>query len=145
MAVAGVGVLIVALAAPALARRYDAGRDTLPFEDLRRALSENHDPVAFAGFCQMYALYGPTLDRRVEYLTGDDERLSRPLAASFSEWVRSLRSHDVRAVVLGSDICFSELDLPYRRWVRDHPELFELVTGDLERGVYRLRGNARQP
>jgi hypothetical protein len=33
----------------------------------------------------------------------------------------------VTAVVLGSDICYSELDLPYADWVAGNPDVFQPI------------------
>jgi hypothetical protein len=149
-ALAAIGVtisalLVSAISANPLANHFDGARlaSGMQFEDLRSFLRKEDDPVAFVGFCQMYALYGPALDRRIEYLTGDDGGINRPFATTFSKWLRSLRSHGSRSVVIASDACYSRIDLPYRRWLRSHPGIFTLVGGDEGRGVYRVIANGR--
>lgn len=134
---AALGVLAAVLA-PAIGDRFDARRSSsgLSFEDARLFLEPIEGTVAVAGFCRIYGLYGPELDRHVEYLTGDDDGIDRPLAASEDEWLASLASHDVAALVLGSDICYSELDLPYEGWVAGRPDVFELVAAPGEARVY---------
>ena len=125
-------VVLGAVGTPRLADHLDDGRlrSGLPSEAERRALEHVDGPIAVAGFCQIYGMYGPDLGRDVEYLTGDDDTIDRPLAATEEAWLASLARHGVRALVLGSDICYSELDLPYEGWVADHPEVFEPVTTD---------------
>jgi hypothetical protein len=130
--VLAVGTLAAALllcaAAPSLAARYDRRRDvTMPFEDAQRHLGASDTSVAAAGFCEIYALYGQDLQRRVEYLTGRDDGINRPYATTYEDWAASLRSRGVRAVVVGEDACFRDVLVPQREWVREHPETFAMV------------------
>jgi hypothetical protein len=122
-------LLVGAAATPAVAGHLDRARrvSALPGETERLALAAVDGPLAVAGFCQIYGLYGPDLGRHVEYYTGDDDTIDRPLATTQARWLRSLERHGVRALVLGSDICYSELDLPYARWVAERPDVFEPV------------------
>jgi hypothetical protein len=128
-ALVGAALLVGAVATPRLADHLDEGRVTsgMPGEAQRLALADVDGPIAVAGFCQIYGLYGPDLRRDVEYLTGDDDGIDRPMAATEDEWLASLQRHHVRALVLGSDICYSELDLPYEAWVASRPDVFEPV------------------
>lgn len=135
------GALLFAVAAPSLAARYDLRRDlTMPFEDARQHLGASDTSVAVAGFCEIYALYGPDLERRVEYLTGRDDGINRPYAATYQEWLTSLRGHGVRAVVLGNDACFRDVAVPQRDWVGQHPETFTAVFQGGSTAVYEVRG-----
>ena len=125
--VAGLVACIASLGlSPALARHYDAARvaDSVPFESLSQRLDPTEKSIAVAGFCEIYALYGPGLDRRVEYLTGADDQLDRPIAASYEKWLDSLRTHHVQALVLGSDACFFDVPVPQFEWARQHPGQF---------------------
>lgn len=129
-ALVGAAVLVGAAATPRLADHLDAGRlmAGMPAEAERRALEGVDGPIAVVGFCQIYGLYGPDLQRDVEYLTGDDDTIDRPMAATEAEWLASLEAHHVSALVVGSDICYSELDLPYEGWVASRPDIFQPVS-----------------
>jgi hypothetical protein len=137
-----VAVAAAALAAPWVANHYDRRRLAIdmPFEKQRLALAPTDRTIAIAGLCPMYDLYGPRLDHHVEYLTGADHQLDRPLAATFDSWMASLEEHHITAVVLGSstDACYGGLNLPYDGWVRAHPQLFSFVYQDAKGSVFRL-------
>jgi hypothetical protein len=122
-------VLLGAAATPPLADHHDDGRlrAGMPGEAERRALADVPGPIAVVGFCQIYGLYDPDLGRHAEFLTGDDETIDRPLVATEAAWLRSLERHGIAGLVVGSDICYSELDLPYERWVAANPDVFERV------------------
>lgn len=140
---AGAAVVAVAFAAlsPTIASRYDGLRTVagMPYEDLRLKLGSNSS-VAVAGFCRIYGLYGPELDRRVEYLTGADDQVNRPLAADYSSWLASLRSHHATAVVLATDNCFLDVPIPQSDWVRQHPEVFRPVYASSSGAIYEVLG-----
>ena len=130
--------VLAALGAPRFADRFDDRRilgGMFP-ESARLALEPYDGPVAVAGFCRIYGLYGPALDREVEYLTGDDDGIDRPMFTTRDEWVDSILERGSVAVVLGEDICYSELDLPYAQWATERPDvLVPLITGG-EASVY---------
>ena len=141
-ALAGLGVVVVAaLLAPSIAAHYDGQRlaVNLPFEDARVHLSADDQVIDVVGICRLYALYGPDLNRRVEYLTGADDRIDRPLATTYEEWLASLRRERVTAVVSGSDLCYSSVDVPQVQWMADHPDVFVQTYENAGSRVYRVR------
>ncbi len=84
-------MIVGAFGAPRLARHYDNRRlvNGLPFEAQRLALRPTDRSITVTGFCQIYALYGPTFANRVEYLTGDDSTYNRPFYATKQKWLAS--------------------------------------------------------
>lgn len=140
LAAGALGAILFAAVAPAIARHYDGQRTAagIPFESASVALS-NDRSVAIAGFCEIYGLYGPDLSRRVEYLTGADDRVDRPLATTYEDWLDSLRRHQVTALVVASDACFLEVPVPQADWASAHGDVFTLVYSDSSVRVYRLR------
>jgi hypothetical protein len=135
-ALGAVALLASAVAAPAVANHYDRGRFRLPFETAALHLRGSDRVVAVAGFCEVYSLYGADWSRRVEYLTGRDDQLARPLGSSYDEWLASLRSHRVSALVVGHDLCFLGLDNPQAGWAASHPEVFSRAFADGDTVVY---------
>jgi hypothetical protein len=137
----GVAAIVLSAAwAPALASGYEQARlGSLPFEPAAEHLRDSDTSVAVAGFCEIYALYGPDLTRRVEYLTGSDDGLSRPLATTYSDWIGSLAAHRVTAVVIGRDVCFGDQDVVQADWARLHPENFARGYSDPQSTVYHFR------
>jgi hypothetical protein len=128
--------LAASAAAPALAGHYDRGRFRLPFEAAALHLRDTDHVVAVAGLCEIYSLYGPDWSRRVEYLTGRDDQLARPLGSSYGEWLASLRSHGVSALVVGSDLCFLGLHDPQAGWAAAHRDVFSPAFVDGDTVVY---------
>ncbi len=139
LAAAATSVLVFAAVAPLLASRYDGHRMSagMPYEDLRLKLA-GHSSVAIAGFCQIYGLYDPDLNRRVEYLTGADDQYNRPLATEYNAWLASLRSHNATAVVLATDQCLVVTPIPQRHWVHEHPDVFRPVFASSDGEVYEI-------
>lgn len=141
----GIGAVVVAVGiaviSPQVATHYDQRRlgAGVPFEDARLHLADADSSVAVAGFCEIYGLYGPKLERRVEYITGADGQVDRPLDAGYQAWLSSLRTHQVSAVVVGSDVCFLGLNVPQVEWTKDHPEIFDRVYASGTTAIYRVR------
>jgi len=136
-------VVLVAATTPAMARHYDGQRLRvgMPMEAQALSLPNNVRTVAVAGTCEIYALYGPELNRRVEYLTGADNMIARPLTTTYERWLASLRSHHVTAVVTGEDVCYPiPADAPEVGWAATHPAVFKLVEISQHGRVYRLVG-----
>lgn len=139
VAALGAAALVgAATLAPAVANHYDRARFTLPFENARVHLRDSDNVVAVAGFCEIYSLYGPDWSRRVEYLTGRDDQLARPLASTYDEWLQSLRTHGATALVVGYDLCFLNLGNPQAGWAAAHPEVFSRVFADGGTSVYYI-------
>jgi hypothetical protein len=140
LAVVGVAALAFCVAAPWIASYHDSRRDAagVPMEAAQRHLRPTDRSIAVAGFCEIYGLYGPALDRRVEYLTGADDGISRPVATTYERWLSSLQTRGVTAVVVGVDACFRDLDVPQKRWIGDHPEVFHLLFSSGEEKVYSV-------
>ena len=136
-----------ALAGPSLATHYDDRRLAvgLPFESARLHLDSTASPVAVAGFCEIYPLYGPDLTRHVEYLTGSDAQLERPLASTMTDWVDSLRQHQVSELVIGSDVCFADVPVPQANWAAQNPDLFQPTFSLGTTIVYRFRQSPAAP
>jgi hypothetical protein len=137
LAAVGLGLVLVA---PRLADHYDLQRlnANMPLEEARLHLRPSDVRIDVAGFCEIYGLYGPDLGRQVEYLTGADDLLDRPLAAGYEAWLKSMRDHRVTAVVVSTDACFSGLDVPQIRWAADHRDTFQPVWTDGTTSVYSL-------
>jgi hypothetical protein len=144
-ALAAVSVAVAALA-PLDARHFDAtrARAGMVFNDAA-ALVPERGRVAVAGFCQTYALYGPRLDREVEYLTGDDARVDRPIAGDRQRWLAALRDRRVDWLVVGSDICFLDQPVPQRDWVAAEPRRFHPVASTRGWTVYRVQPVTPEP
>lgn len=141
-ALAAIALVVAAALAPALADHYDRSRvgSGMPFETARLQLRDSDRVVAVAGFCELYSLYGPAWSRRVEYLTGRDDQLARPLASSYDEWLTSLRTHGASALVVGHDVCFLGLANPQAAWAASHPEVFSRAFVDGDTIVYYVDG-----
>jgi hypothetical protein len=88
----GLLVLAVAVAASssALMRHFRRNDSFLSFADAAAKLRPLDRVVSVAGICEIYALYGPTLDRRVLYVTGAGG-LDPPLGAWVSNLAGSVR------------------------------------------------------
>ncbi|MGI8608581.1 MAG: hypothetical protein ACR2MY_05035 [Candidatus Dormibacteria bacterium] len=139
------GALVVllagAVAMPALADHHDDRREAVGMPYARAAARLSRGPVAFAGFCQSYALYGTRLSTAVEYLTGDDRAVERALATDPKAWLASLREHRVTQVVVGEDICFAGVPVPQRGWAAADRQHFVPFYTDKEAVIYRFVGD----
>ena len=123
-------VAVVAAASPLVLRYHDDRRSLLQFNGAD-ALLPATATVDVAGFCELYALHGADLERRVTYLTGDDGSVSRRVITSYDAWLASLRDHGITDVVTGSDICFPASRVPQLDWMTAHPDVFgKAATGD---------------
>ena len=122
------GIVVLAMIAPLQAAHYDRARATsLPYGDAAARLRPMDTSVAVAGFCRVYALYGPDWSRRVQYLTGADDGLDRPLAATYEAWLASLRRNQVTALVVSVDNCYRDVVVAQKQWAAEHPEVFTRV------------------
>jgi len=133
-----VALIAVALAMPALANHHDDRREGVGMPYARAAAHLSPGAVAFAGFCQSYALYGTRLSTTVEYLTGDDRAVERALATDPKAWLASLREHRVSQVVVGADICFAGVPVPQRGWAAADRQHFVPFYTDSEAVIYRF-------
>jgi len=125
--------VVAAVVAPSVARHFDNHRLAagLPLERRTRRSVPWTTRWPWRGICEIFSLCGPDLDRHVEYLTGDDDTIKRPLATTYPKWLASLRSHHVTAVVTGRDACFPLASYaPEVEWAATHPETFHLIETD---------------
>ena len=136
----GVGIILLAVVAAPMAQAYDSHRlaSGLPYEPQRLQLEAGDQSIAVAGLCQLYGLYGPDLQRRVEYLTGADDGYNRPLATTYSQWAESLRTHHATALLVSVDVCLAGRDVPQAGWAQDHPAAFRVVSRDGPITLYRV-------
>ena len=135
------GLVAAALFANVQAQHYEQRRlaGGMAFELAAEHLRESDNSVAIAGFCQLYAIYRPDWSRRVQYLTGYDDVLDRPLGAGYQLWLASLRRHQVTALVIGLDPCYRRVgEVDQARFAREHPEVFSEVFADGIAMVYRV-------
>jgi hypothetical protein len=124
--------------AGALADHYDGERlnAQVPYEDAAARLTAGAGAVDVVGICRLFAFYGPKLDRRVLYLTGDDGVVDRPLGTSSTAWLAALRANHVTHVALADDVCYHGVDVPQRAWIAARPDLFRSVYHGLDVVLY---------
>lgn len=132
----------VSSVAPIDANHFDKQRLSvgLQYASLARSFPDP-GPIAVAGICQLYPLYGPDLNRRVEYLTGDDNTINRPLGASYASWLSSLRSHRIVLLVVRNqgDVCYPFSNyIPEAEWAATHPAVFHLIHTASDAQVYSV-------
>lgn len=101
-----------------------------------------------------YPLYGQDLSRRVRYIninscgtcdyfSYQQEGLTVRDNATYEAWLQNLKDFGTDYVVLGYSIRTGlEAERSYElEWVKEHPEVFELVFEEEEVFVYRITGN----
>jgi hypothetical protein len=139
----GLVVLAAAVAASssALARHFRRNDSFLSFADAAMRLRPSDRVISVAGICEIYSLYGPTLDRRVLYVTGAGG-LDPPLATTYSRWLSALRHSRVTAIVQARapEACFPPIGaLPQAHWLSGHPRQFAPFSQTPAALLYGLR------